>query len=84
MITSVSEDHLGTARDLASEIAAKSPDATKACKRLFNEGWNSDPEEGFKLEAQLQRTLLGSRNQREAALAAFEKRPAQFRAERNA
>ena len=84
VITSVSEDHLGTARHLASAIAAKSPDATKACKRLFNEGWNSNPEEGFKLEAQLQRTLLGSRNQREAALAAFEKRPAQFRAERNA
>jgi len=79
VITSVSEDHLGVARDLAATIAAKSPDATMACKRLFNEGWNSGPEEGFKLEAQLQRTLLGSRNQREAASAIFEKRPAKFR-----
>jgi enoyl-CoA hydratase/carnithine racemase len=84
VITRVAEDHLGSARDLASAIVAKSPDATKACKRLFNEGWNSDPEEGFKLEAHLQKTLLGSWNQKEAALAAFEKRPAEFRAESNA
>jgi enoyl-CoA hydratase/carnithine racemase len=84
VVTKVSEDHLGAARDLARTIAAKSPDATKACKRLFNEGWNSSPEEGFKLEAELQRNLLGSWNQKEAALAVFEKRLAEFRTEPDA
>ncbi|MEO1857076.1 MAG: crotonase/enoyl-CoA hydratase family protein [Rubritalea sp.] len=79
VVTSVAEDALGSARGLAGVIAMKSPDAVRACKRLFNEGWNCGPREGFKLEAQLQRTLLGSVNQREAALAGLEKRPAQFK-----
>jgi enoyl-CoA hydratase/carnithine racemase len=83
VVTKVSKDHLGAARDLAATIAEKSPDATKACKRLFNEGWDSGPEEGFRLEAELQSALLGSDNQKEAALAVFEKRPAEFRTEFN-
>ncbi len=79
VVTRVTEDYLRAARDLAEEIVTKSPDSIKACKRLFKEGWHSDPQQGFKLEAQLQRMLLGSWNQREAALAAFEKRPAEFK-----
>jgi len=79
VITSISKNALDSARELATEVRLKSPDAVRACKRLFNEGWNSSPRDGFKLEAELQRKLIGSYNQREAALSGLEKRPANFR-----
>jgi enoyl-CoA hydratase/carnithine racemase len=68
-----------TALDMAREIAAKSPDAIRAAKRLFQESWIGTRAEGLKLEESLQRSLIGSPNQVEAVQANLEKRDASFR-----
>ncbi len=77
-VTRISEDALGDARTLAAEIADRSPDAIRASKRLMNEAFATTPAESLRLEAELQLTLLGGANNREAAAANFEKRPAKF------
>jgi enoyl-CoA hydratase/carnithine racemase len=66
------------ALELAAQIAAVSPDAVVAAKRLFNEGWGEPPERGLRLETELVRTLLGSPNQMEAARAAIMKETPSF------
>jgi len=68
-----------TALDVAREIAAKSPDAIRAAKKLFQESWIGSRAEGFKLEETLQRGLIGKPNQIEAVQANVEKREASFR-----
>lgn len=78
LITQIADQPLLAARDLASLIAARSPHAVRACKRLFNEAWRSDAASGLALEASLQRSLIGSRNQREAVSASLEKRTPDF------
>src|SRR5438270_1009970 len=39
VVTHLAEDPLAAARDLASEIASKSPDAIRHAKRLFDDAW---------------------------------------------
>ncbi|MEW6270634.1 MAG: crotonase/enoyl-CoA hydratase family protein [Thermodesulfobacteriota bacterium] len=68
-----------SALDMAREIAAKSPDAIRAAKKLFHESWVGTRAEGFELEESLQRSLIGSPNQIEAVQANLEKRDARFR-----
>lgn len=63
---------------VAREIAAHSPDAVRASKRLLSEATVGSVEDGLLLEEQLQRTLIGSPNQIEAVKANMEKRPARF------
>ena len=67
------------ALELAREIAARSPDAVQAAKKLLNESAVSSVREGLELEEQLQRTLMGTPNQIEAVKANFEKREPRFR-----
>jgi enoyl-CoA hydratase/carnithine racemase len=78
IVTRVAEDPLQAARALASEIAARSPDAVRGAKRLYDEAWTGPPESTLALEAALQRTLIGSPNQLAAAAAGFTKKPAEF------
>ncbi|HTX45593.1 MAG TPA: crotonase/enoyl-CoA hydratase family protein [Solirubrobacteraceae bacterium] len=78
VVTRVAEDPVGEAMSLAREIAAKSPDAIRGAKRLFDESWNGSPAETLALEAQLQRELIGSPNQLAAVTAGFTKEPAAF------
>ncbi len=78
LITRICDDPLKEARHFAAEIALKSPDAIAADKKLFETAWNSTTAEGLKLEESLQRTLIGSPNQIEAAMANFEKRKPNF------
>lgn len=78
LVTRISEQPGLTAEDLAAEIAGKNPDAVKASKRLFTECWNSRPEDSLAEECRLQKTLLGSPNQMEAARANMEKREPHF------
>ena len=66
------------ARILASQIAAKSPSATRRAKQLMRESANMTSAEGLAMEAQLQSELVGTANQMEAAMANLEKRPARF------
>jgi enoyl-CoA hydratase/carnithine racemase len=78
LVTWVAGDPLAAARSLASEIAARSPDAVRAAKRLFDESWTAPPEQTLALEAELQSRLIGSQNQIAAVTAGFTKEPAEF------
>jgi enoyl-CoA hydratase/carnithine racemase len=78
VVTRLAEDPLAAARELAAEIAARSPDAVRGAKRLYDESWTGSPEQTMALEAQLQRSLLGSKNQMAAVAAGFTKEPADF------
>ncbi|MGZ5337534.1 MAG: enoyl-CoA hydratase, partial [Solirubrobacterales bacterium] len=66
------------ATELATEIAAKSPDAVRSAKRLMREAWRAPAAEGLALEAELQKALVGSPNQIAAVQAALSKQPAVF------
>jgi enoyl-CoA hydratase/carnithine racemase len=78
LLTEVAEDPLAHATALAQTIAAQSPDAIRAAKHLLNEAWVGSVADGLRLEATLQRTLLGSPNQTEAVMANLERREPDF------
>ena len=78
IVTRLADDPLAAARELATEIAARSPDAVRAAKRLFEESWTRPTEETLRLEASLQRQLIGSPNQLAAVTAGMTKEPAEF------
>jgi enoyl-CoA hydratase/carnithine racemase len=78
LLTRIEDDPLAAARELAEEIAAKSPDAIRAAKRALNEAHGAPAAEGLALEEELQRALLGSPNQIAAVQAALSKQPAEF------
>lgn len=72
--TRLVDDAHAAAMALAREIAAKSPDAIRAAKRLFEQTWPGDEAAGLELETALQKGLLFTPNQIEAVRANFEKR----------
>ena len=78
LVTHVSDDPVGAARELAAEIAGRSPDAVRGMKRLFNDAWTGAPEDTLALEAEIQLGLLGTPNQLEAVRAGMLKEPARF------
>jgi enoyl-CoA hydratase/carnithine racemase len=78
VVTRVADDPLAAARELAAEIATRSPDAIRGAKRLFNESWNRPAEETLALEAAIQLQLIGSPNQLAAITAGMTKQPASF------
>lgn len=79
LATRVSGDPLTEARAMAAQIAASSPDAIRAAKRLLNGASPVRAAEILMAEAKEQKALIGSPNQREAALAGLEKRMPVFR-----
>lgn len=79
LATRTSGDPLAEARALAAQIASMSPDAIRAAKRLLNGASPVRATEVLLHEAKEQKALIGSPNQREAALAGLEKRAAVFR-----
>ena len=78
LVTRVCEDPLEAALATAREIAAQSPDAIRAGKRLLEESRHAEPVVGLGLEASLQGELIGSPNQLEAIRANFEDRAPVF------
>src|SRR5947209_6375820 len=76
VVTRLDDDPLTAARELAGEIAGRSPDAVRAAKRLYNEAWTGSAPETLALEAELQLGLIGSPNQLAAVSAGFSKEPA--------
>ena len=70
--------HLKTMASKAQEIAARSPDAVRAIKQLFNASQGMSEADALQLEAKLQIALLGSPNQLEAVAANMEKRAPKF------
>lgn len=78
LVTRVCADPRAEALETARSIAARSPHAIRACKRLLNESVSLNVSEAFLLEERLQRGLIASPNQLEAVQANFMKRPPLF------
>ncbi|MDH3680110.1 MAG: crotonase/enoyl-CoA hydratase family protein [Acidimicrobiia bacterium] len=78
LCTQLADDPRTHALELAHEIAAKSPDAVRAAKRLFNQASRVSLAEGFAAERQEISRLIGSANQLEQVSAFFEKRAPNF------
>jgi enoyl-CoA hydratase/carnithine racemase len=78
IVTHVHDEPLGAAQTLAAEIAAKSPDAIRGAKRLYDEAWTGTPDDTLTLEASTQLGLIGSQNQLAAVAAGVTKQPAEF------
>jgi enoyl-CoA hydratase/carnithine racemase len=78
LVTRVADDPRAEALALAREIAANSPDAVRDAKKLLSAAWRGDAETGLRLEAELQRRLIGSPNQLAAVQAALSGEPAEF------
>ena len=77
-VTELADDPLARARALAEEIAARSPDAVRAAKRLITNTELMDPEATLLAESRAQEKLVGKPNQMEAVMAGFEKRAPRF------
>jgi enoyl-CoA hydratase/carnithine racemase len=78
LATRVADDPRAAALALAREIAARSPEAVRAAKRLLNASVQVSLAEGLKLEEETQRSLIGQPNQIEAVRANLEKRDPRF------
>lgn len=81
LATRVVADPLAEARRLAHDIAARSPEAIRAGKRLLNAMADSRVSDAqlLQAESQEQQALIGSAHQTEAVRANLEKRTPQFR-----
>jgi enoyl-CoA hydratase/carnithine racemase len=77
LATRICDDPHKAAMELAREIAGKSPDAIRACKRMLNK-LSVDPGPALLAESIEQQKLLGSPNQTEAVRANMEKRAPRF------
>jgi enoyl-CoA hydratase/carnithine racemase len=78
LITRRAADPPVAARELAAEIATKSPDAVRRAKLLLERAPGVPPADGLALEEELQRELLGSPNQLAAVQAGLSGDPARF------
>jgi enoyl-CoA hydratase/carnithine racemase len=76
--TSLNPDPLAAARAAAKEIAARSPDAVRALKRLLNMASDADSAAILLAESKEQAALIGSPNQVEAVRAGIEGREGRF------
>ncbi len=71
LATRLADDPLAAARELAAQIAARSPEAIRAGKALWQRAPELDDAAALALETALQVPLLGTRNQLEAVQAKF-------------
>ena len=77
-VTRLADDPLGEAMALARTIAARSPEAVRGAKRLYNLAADADAAAILAAETAEQIGLIGSPNQREQVRANLEKRIAAF------
>lgn len=78
IVTDVVDDPLAVSRQVAADIAQKSPDAIRAMKKLVNESWHAEPAAALRMEAELQVSVMAGKNQKEAVLANMEGRAPRF------
>jgi enoyl-CoA hydratase/carnithine racemase len=78
LVTRLNDEPLTAARDIASSIAERNPDALRAAKRLLGGALNRSPAEQFAMERTEVHGLIGTPNQTEAIRANLEDRPAVF------
>ena len=76
--TRLSAEPLAEALRLAHEIAARSPDAIRAAKRLLNAAMSKGAADLLLAESIEQKALIGGANQTEAVRANLERRAARF------
>lgn len=79
IVTRVVADPRAAALETAKEIAAKSPDAIRAAKRLLNDAVAVDAATGLRAESVEQQKLIGSPNQLEAVMSNLQKRAANYK-----
>ncbi|MGB8403902.1 MAG: crotonase/enoyl-CoA hydratase family protein [Mycobacterium sp.] len=72
LVTSVADDPVAAAEELAAQLIERSPDALAATKKLFHSTWTSAPRWAFWTESALQLRLLRGRNHRLARKAGRE------------
>src|ERR1700684_2878923 len=77
LATRICDDPRAAAFEVAREIAAKSPDAIRAAKRMLSK-LSFDPRPALLAESVEKQRLLGSPNQTEAVRANIEKRAPRF------
>jgi enoyl-CoA hydratase/carnithine racemase len=78
LTTHLADDPYAAAHALAAEIAARSPQAVRGAKELFNRMFVQDAAGQFDAERRVIRSLIGSPNQAEAIAANLENRPPEF------
>lgn len=78
LATRLADDPRAVALAMAQEIADRSPDAIRGAKELFNLLFTSGAAEQFAQERRVIGSLIGRKNQVEAVMSNFEKRPAVF------
>jgi enoyl-CoA hydratase/carnithine racemase len=69
LVTHVSDDPIAHAREIAREIAIRSPDAVAAGKFLLQRAWTAGENAALAHERSYQRRVIGRPNQRAAAAA---------------
>ena len=77
-MTRLDSDPITAATELAQQIACKNPDAVQGSKALLNKAWQQERVDSLALEEEIQRTILGSKNQMEAVQANLAKREPSF------
>ena len=77
-VTQVHESPLDAALATAQAIVARSPDAVRGMKALFDGAWTAPVDEALAMEARLQLAVMGGANQREAVQANIENRAPKF------
>ena len=78
LVTRLDDDPLTAANELAAEIAARSPDAVRGVKSLFDAMLHDGAGAQFDRERRTIGALIGSPNQVEAIAASFENRRPRF------
>ncbi len=80
LVTSLAEDPLAVAREMATDIASRSPEAIRAAKALYDAAWagGMSAADALRLETDLQIGLMGSPNQIAAVTAGMTKQPTEF------
>ncbi|WP_069300723.1 crotonase/enoyl-CoA hydratase family protein [Neptunicoccus sediminis] len=73
LATWLADDPVKSARTLAAELAARSPEAVQGSKALVDQVWSAG-REGLALEGELQSKIIGFPNQMETVMAQMQKR----------
>jgi enoyl-CoA hydratase/carnithine racemase len=79
LVNQVVNDHMESAFELAELIASKSPDAIRAGKQLIENSWGLSAKEAMKMEADVQKTVMGGENQIEAVMANMQNREPKYK-----
>ncbi len=78
-ITHISDDPMAHAKELATQIALKNPQAVRASKRVIDSSYYQTQAEGLLMESVEQDKIMGTPNQLEAVMAVMQKRKPEFR-----